>query len=1636
MLDANKRQELASKLSNTFKKASSNVSTEVKAGKGDYKVVMSTNSIDHFYKEAKVNTIKIADLSSEEIDTIQTDPQMAVTTALNTFMAEFDANYFEKKAANEAVDSKMTEVITQKQLSENQTKLHPRTNEFANNVTQKQLPENGQRPGTYNQTTEAQFREERTTFYGADRTSGDWKNEDRNIVTERQLDEQDYNEVGNAPRNETGAKFDGDLDAQHSMIGEKQLMTLLKDHTWKEPFTTTEGKDQLGKQDGELSRVTAEIAKNIIKEAEIALGKTALSLGATPEQLSNVIKQLTSHESKYAPLSQVLKAYAKKDIQAIENKIAKAKTFGKTANTSVDYSDFMTADVIIRQLSKINQHPQHIVAGLAALASHKDLEQKIASAIDNVMSEKNTNAPKSSMNIFAEILNGNDKPKLAGNANDGLYAYEGDLSEVNADVKDRTTFAQAATEYAKKQILANVENSQNLKLEPKVADIDEDKGIFQVQFADANAVSETLENRAAKRRSFLNKEAQVGGPAGGMPPAAGGGPEMGNPNMPMGGGDMGAPGGEALSQEPPVTDDMGMGEETSGEAKPPGTFCAACGSQDTDVENSEFRCNNCGGTGDILVQLNMKKWPGSIKDTEEKGKEGFDLGEGELGLKDDAISEPGGEAPSGTTLPSSPVASPVAASVRIHARMLEKLSSQNITLGKVCPSCGSQNTDISKSASTKGDDGLCWDCLQEFNVQIKAHKTKKNNVFAQYVWKPKLAEQDCVGCNRLRDQFVTSLNDYGMSWKEFDSMPSLKKAELVLKLSNDGWLNTSTAMTKEELPVTKIAASSRWNGYSKFDKFPMTSCIERLARKFGENATSMSGPCQGKNLAQCVCSQLNTLGIYTDGLSAKVASLQANPDPYINSPVDSCVKSLMTQNNYKLADACTVCDTLKVAYASSEEMLIEAIAQLAPSQMMTPKQLPSAMPPKPMPAAKPLAGPMPPAQAPASPHLAPDPMMQSPAPAPAPAMGPTPTPAPSGMAPGGPVSNVVKPMESPFDNQVSEGTEGPGDSSFGLDIGHMAPDADLGFGDDMVTIKLPHDAMHALQTLMQALQGQIDPSMIDDTGDLFGGDDNEGIPGDEVGNNDILDIGDSEEIVDSDDNDNDDDNTPPSGGSDDDSTEENGDSGIPGLSDDSDDELIKNSLPESDDSDNSEKSDNSDEKKDESWDDKEDSDSDIFAQKETEMNKEAQTKFDSFLSSMKRGSVRTQAGALDNIFEGILRQAKITKAAEEIKKVKSTDSKSSKIKVSPAQDSSSIGKVQDNGTLGHEEPFSKGISKKPDVPRGDALIGDESKDLKISETEDLPSVPHGSGNMEGEKHYKPEQGNVVDGNQGNKHASKKCNCKKENCKECKKACMASGVTFTVKPGQQYYSSLQKKAQSGENNIQLTDGNFYNMSIDKNNNIILAQVKVERMEDGLADDPDLNPKSGPGAGKTHDDSTHSLAVDEKKPSEGMNKPDVPQAPNGGQLSREHSSEVPKDGPEIPTGKGMDPEKDKNKELEPEKTNRTLGNDTYVGASNDEAMKIAGQMLKANLISIDDLPNKVQELSKSTPEIRADYKKLIAQAYDTKGMKKEASINTSEIVFNNPTNDTNDSKSKNTIGDLFTLSKRNNDYANLQSIKDRI
>lgn len=1687
MLDKESREKLKDKLRGKIQKASSKVTTEVKAEKGDFKVVLSSKEIQHFYKNDNVASIKVAELDDELINYLQEDPEEVVTMMLGEFVAGFNTSAFEKTAANSTLNEQTYQRTTEKQLDAQKVSLHPRDGSTYQNITEKQLPENNERFGTYDSTTEKQLADGKTTFKGEPLTAAQRKDEDRNVVTEGQFN--DESEQASVDRGDTGAQFTGE---QTQMITEKQVAELLAHHGWEEPRTITEGKDQLPKQTGELARLTASDASKIMKEAINSFGKTVVALGVTPDEICETISSLTSHKNKEQAIASVL-ASGPQDINDINTAIKRVKFHGKIA--SEKNTNQHIASAILRQLSNIKADPRHLAALLYTVASN-DISDKIKKASEDAMTTSETieqnidmDNPKS---IFASVLEEKQEEfKVEGNSEDGLFQYSGKITEVKEDPDNREKFAEKAFNYSKTIVASKSPKPVEVgNLVPISIDVNQEKGSYDIVMQDISAIdSDQLTARASRRRE-LAKEAQM--PAGGMP-AAGGADQMGGAGTappPAPGADMGAPPTEALGPEP-----MGMpGEEDAGagEPNPPGTKCPACGSDDVDVDGGEMHCNKCGAEGDIEVNLHMKKWPGTIEETE-KAEEGADEGAGfELGGNEEQAGlEPG------TTPPNVPVA----ASVSLKPKTLEKLAAEGIKLGSVCPNCGGHKCDLVNGS------GICYNCNTEYKVSLYAHKNKPYKIAARFEWTPtaSVEQEECSGCNRFKTAFRTALKEYGMTFEEFHNLDSWKnKGDTILKMSKAGVLKEVLSQYKDGIPLQKIASSM-----ATTDAFPMQSCVERLNRRFGENASAMSGPCQGKKLAECVCKQLGSMGVYTDGLAAKVANVHLSNDPEEQFPSEECIAS-MKNEGFRFKESGLICDCLKAAYASYEDLLIEAASNV---DIMTKKAQLQMAPKAPMaPVRKPL---------------------------PIDSVEEDNIPSEDGMddsAPGNlDFAGEAEVNESPdleLDSGMGEAEEGLGEMETGLgeaeeglgemetglgeemgeDLGGMEGDGDkinITLSLDKGTAEEIYQAIdEAINTGLEGMEEGMGTDMPEGLEDeVVEGPAEEGLEGlGEEGLHDELTETPEEEAAE----------TPemqeeeaelgseiPGHLSNEEEVTTGGEMGKEGdeekacgmplpmndsiPTDDSAgnqnrchcrnnvelveklvDKLINNS--ETGVSEKSEKKEKPDFTKEKS-DDSESKESDSEEKSENSEKSEAEEKEAStneLLMRMKKGTITKESAGLSNLIDALVKQAE-----KDPDKFKYISEKSKKVTKNPTQDSVDF-KYQTGGKIGHEDAFT---AAKPDVPRKKQLLGTEGDEMGVNDESDVPSIPAGSAAMRGEEHYRPEKQNEVDSNQGG---------------------ISTVASYRVTNDHKMFNGLKKTYASGKKEVTLNDGKSYKISVanDKKAFVLTAkfemckgcnkpnfacscddkgpkggkkdekneekskkdagiskktqkesQVKVNKV-DCVGDDPDINQSSGPGQGKVKADKPHSLSVTEQAPSEGVSQPDVPKAPNQGRLKREEIVSNELDTPTIPAGGGMNSTYDKNEKNTPEKQDQMTGIDhSGLATANmkadivKEATRIAGEMLKKNKISSDELSDQINHLSQLPMPLLKQYEYDLLKKADTHtepGLQKKASSDAVEtsLVIQSPVTTNASGSLVDQIQSMMTLNARNTEHLRIKDVNGNL
>jgi len=1650
MLDRESREKLKNKLRGSLQKASSKVTTEVKAERGDFRITLSSKDIDHYYKEQKVASIKVADLDDELVEFIQNDPEEVCAMMLTEFVDGFEKEAFEKTAAHATQDGNTYKRITEKQMDNQKVPLHPRDEEGQpyRNITEKQMPQHDERHGSYNVITQGQLRDTKTTFKGEPMDASKRMGEDRTIITEGQFDEEE--QQGSVDRGDMGSVFNKD---QSHMVEEKQFTELLSHHGWEEPRTITEGKDQLGEQRGELGRLTAEAASKMMKEAINALGKTVFALGVTPEEVRDVLKSLTSHQTKEPALASILNPG--QDVSDISKQIQR-RQYHKTASTNSD--EKMIASAVIRQLANMDGDPRHKAALIFSVASSDNWEKtqkKMADIFSDLqegkIKEEMKSDPDDVKSVFAAALDDKNKLHLEGSDSDGLYQYAGTTKEVDQDPNDRDKFAEKAFKHCK-VIVAENSNAKEDDLVPVSIDVDQEKGTFEITMKDASKVDQKQVEARAERRREMAKEAQV--PAGGVAPT--GSPEMGQTAPPPGGADMGAPPPvESLGGEAP-----GMGEEegpAGGEPKPPGSVCPVCGSEDVDVDNGEFRCNGCGGEGSLFVEFEITKWPGTIEESEEEGaeEEGF-----ELGGEEEAA---GLESEVGLTPPNVPIA----ASVRIKPATLEKLAAQKIKLGSVCPNCGCNNCDI------VAGQGICYDCNTEYKITLSTQKKQPYKLAARFEWTPAESNgEECKGCNRLKLAFRKALSDYGMTFAEFHALDPWKaKGEVVMKMAKAGVLADVQKQLRQNLPLEKIAGAlpARWKGYGEFDRFPIDSCTERLNRRFGENASAISGPCEGKKLAECVCSQLNSLGVYTDGLAAKVANVHMSNDPEEQFPTEECIKT-MGNEGFRLKESGMICDCLKAAYASYEDLLIEAITNYEVKTggvAVAPKPMTMPMAAKPMPeddmAIEEDVG-----------DVAIDDVGEE---------------APEEL------DIIEEDAETP-DVTIDEaiGEEDMGEPvGAGEEIEEIGED--IGGGETVdITLTLDKDTAEDIyQAIDDAInQGSIGEEGLGDEGIGIGEDvgiEEEAVevPGETGEEESVIDEEVTEEVPGTLDNAEElapgdlakeGDEAEPcamkpaempgeGGGKEEAIAEiEEGLAKLKGTPEAAEAKPVPApaSAPEAKPAENKEEKPAEEKPAEEKEEPKEKSDEE----------KEASA-LDEMLMKMKQGTITKESAGVSSLIDSLIKQAQ-----EEPEKFKYLSEQSKKTKEEPAQDSVEF-KIKDGGKIGHEDAFT---ADKPDVPRKKQLLGTEGKDMGVSDTGDMPSIPAGSAAMKGEQHYRPEKQEEVDPNQGGESttaSSEKEITKEGDMKETK---------YKVASSHKLFAGLKKLYASGKKEIKCSDGMEYDVGVstDKKAFVLTAKkslpealkqhqfkkkdAKEEEPENSEKseekkekkgkearskktvkqsqtkqvkhirtneDDPDINQTSGPGKGKVKD--TQNMG-EEPAPDEGVSKPDVPKAPNQGRLNREETVTNALEMPKIPAGGGQDPVYDQNTKNTPEKQEDVLGLERPLMASNNadirkEATRIAGEMLKQSKITSEQLNDQIEHLSQLTMPLLKQYEEDLLKKSDTNkdaGLDKTASVEAVETAFVIPASTPIKGKEEglvDQIQSLMTLSSRNDEYEKLKN-----
>ena len=257
-----------------------------------------------------------------------------------------------------------------------------------------------------------------------------------------------------------------------------------------------------------------------------------------------------------------------------------------------------------------------------------------------------------------------------------------------------------------------------------------------------------------------------------------------------------------------------------------------------------------------------------------------------------------------------------ASAVKITPAIAEKTA--GIAVGSVSPVTGSTNT-ARLSGNTLGGTMLCRDTNITYDYEVLADSKNPKNIYAQFSWNPvsPLTTTGCESCSRTKKTFAGVLKKAGIDPSAFEKMDWSEKAKVVVDLKEKKLLQTVKVASVKDGIVSEIAKTAQVEAK---DKFPSEECIEKIARRYGENALALSGPCEGKPLAECVCERMKTAGVNSTIAVMKVADIWSEKDG-----CEEC-KEDRVREGFNMKQAEFACDKLREIYAQFDDQLADEVA--------------------------------------------------------------------------------------------------------------------------------------------------------------------------------------------------------------------------------------------------------------------------------------------------------------------------------------------------------------------------------------------------------------------------------------------------------------------------------------------------------------------------------------------------------------------------------------------------------------------------------------------------------------------------------------------------------------------------------------
>lgn len=932
------------------------VETTVTASDDNHRIVIAEDKVVGYRDDQEIASWDISSLNDEVKTQIHESPKEAAEVFLSGLKDVKASTTKATKTAEKApTPASQTEVITEKQLDAHNVPLHPRTDDERDVITEKQL--DGNKWDVAQDGRQEDEREVITEKQLADRKYSD-KTERQDdawdVVTEKQLD----TKGDTSPRDEK----------PREVITEKQMESMpVANRKDDAPEVITE--KQLMSQKDPLGRRQA--ANKMLKATVTALADSAITLASSPEAIVKTAKKLIASPKI---MVQTAEALTKADVQAVKTARMNATYWNKMA--SVIASPQESANIILGEMrdnmESIVETPELAVQALDAVLSTDDAVDRIDEEIKAKTAETETvEEPSTMKELFHDVLTETPETEKEAKSDDNIVVIKASVEEIEADPKS-DEFKAAAFAYGRKlakqeglTIEADIDVEQedeklvSIKMEtaPKTASDDIEKAVEvkkdnldkrAAARREAAGITDEKMERQAKRDEMV-KKAQFGGETGGMPAApagaegvpAGGGTTMPAPPMDEGG----APPMESFQTPEMGGEEMAAegGDDTPepGNPQPPGSICPVCGSEDVDLLEGEGKCNSCTSEFTMSVSVNVDKWKGTLDGSGSEGEE--------VEITEEA---------EGVELPEAGLPEvPVNASFKITPESLIKSGSKKV--GSSCPNCGTEEVKFENGK------GACQKCAQDYSVDILVDQDDPKSIYASVTWLPKVECPECLkksagkkAKSRSRGKCVFQSSDSKVKDnKDHFPINSVAQARNALARASqygsapkwyEGKLKSlvstvSKAVKKEYPSIDETEASEKPGKQStkkgdvkeaqKRDidptvnssqttgpvdnKFPMESCRERMARRWGENAVCLSGPKEGQPLVDSVCEMLSKAETKSVGLGMKIAERVSEREP-----MSECLEDQVRQN-YTMAQAKNICDCLKNKYASEIEEAVE-----------------------------------------------------------------------------------------------------------------------------------------------------------------------------------------------------------------------------------------------------------------------------------------------------------------------------------------------------------------------------------------------------------------------------------------------------------------------------------------------------------------------------------------------------------------------------------------------------------------------------------------------------------------------------------------------------------------------------------------